>query len=329
MISSSVTGSVVSWPWTTMPSESPTRSTSAPDSSSNRANVASYAVNMAIFSPRSFICRRVWMVTRVDFNPPDLSIVCSSCGLSPVRQHRRSELVLWLRVNGTSDRGDREHAPDPRGIPRQIHGDVLSPAGLDRVDRHLVAHVVIGRERVLVEQVRVQVDALAGLRRDVDDRLRDRLAELAALVNLHVVAAVLVEQVLGVDALGPDVAVQLEVVAGVAARVVDRARLQRDEQLLRLARAVLDLVVVGHRHARRRIVLQVAQLVRDRRARAVLAVVAAGLDERDQRLVAIDRHHGAAGVAAEDVRGDLRARENVLVRDRDLARDVGARLRLL
>ena len=40
-ISSRVTGSVVSWPWTTMPRESPTRSRSTPASSRSLAKVAS------------------------------------------------------------------------------------------------------------------------------------------------------------------------------------------------------------------------------------------------------------------------------------------------
>src|ERR1041385_393306 len=61
-----------------MPSESPTSSTSAPASSNNRANVASYAVRTEIFSPFCFICRRVWMVTRCAFIPPVLSIVSGS-----------------------------------------------------------------------------------------------------------------------------------------------------------------------------------------------------------------------------------------------------------
>ena len=40
-ISSSVTGSVVSWPWMTMPRESPTSRQSAPASSMSLAKVAS------------------------------------------------------------------------------------------------------------------------------------------------------------------------------------------------------------------------------------------------------------------------------------------------
>ena len=62
----------------------------------------------------------------------------------------------------------------------------------------------------------------------VDHGLRDRRAELGALVDLDVVAGVLVEQIDGVVALGPDVTVEFEVVARVAAGVVDRDRLQRD-----------------------------------------------------------------------------------------------------
>ena len=48
--SSRVTGSVFGTPWTTMPIESPTRTTSTPASSASAANVASYAVTMTILS---------------------------------------------------------------------------------------------------------------------------------------------------------------------------------------------------------------------------------------------------------------------------------------
>ncbi len=53
-ISSSVTGTVDSRPWTTMPDESPTRIRSTPAASASRALGASYAVTMTIFSPRRF-----------------------------------------------------------------------------------------------------------------------------------------------------------------------------------------------------------------------------------------------------------------------------------
>ena len=53
-ISSSVTGTVDSRPWTTMPDESPTRIRSTPAASASRPLGASYAVTMTIFSPRRF-----------------------------------------------------------------------------------------------------------------------------------------------------------------------------------------------------------------------------------------------------------------------------------
>src|SRR5262245_25653928 len=59
-----VTGTVVSCPSTTMPSESPTSSASTPARSNSRAIVASYAVSTAIFSPRSFFRRSSGTVTR-------------------------------------------------------------------------------------------------------------------------------------------------------------------------------------------------------------------------------------------------------------------------
>src|SRR5215475_15755973 len=62
---SRVTGSVFGYPSTTMPRESPTRRTSIPARSRIRAIVKSYAVQTAIFSPRSFIARRSG--TRIGF----------------------------------------------------------------------------------------------------------------------------------------------------------------------------------------------------------------------------------------------------------------------
>src|SRR5438045_3432272 len=56
IISSIVTGTVVpSWPRTTIAAVSPTRITSTPASSAKRAPGASYAVTIAILSPRRFI----------------------------------------------------------------------------------------------------------------------------------------------------------------------------------------------------------------------------------------------------------------------------------
>ena len=57
-ISSIVTGSVESWPITTMAALSPTSSRSTPAASASRALGASYAVTMTTFSPRCFICAR-------------------------------------------------------------------------------------------------------------------------------------------------------------------------------------------------------------------------------------------------------------------------------
>src|SRR4030095_13119743 len=57
-MSSRVTASVLSDPRTTMPTESPTSNASTPAWSSRRAIVASYAVSMAIFSPRAFFSLR-------------------------------------------------------------------------------------------------------------------------------------------------------------------------------------------------------------------------------------------------------------------------------
>jgi hypothetical protein len=56
---SKLTPTVLLNPWQTIPSESPTRIVSTPAASATAAKVASYAVNIVIFSPRSRIsCKR-------------------------------------------------------------------------------------------------------------------------------------------------------------------------------------------------------------------------------------------------------------------------------
>src|SRR5882757_5469580 len=56
-------GTVVSKPWTTLAALSPTSTTSIPAPSRMRANEKSYAVSIAIFSPRAFISARRAVVT--------------------------------------------------------------------------------------------------------------------------------------------------------------------------------------------------------------------------------------------------------------------------
>jgi len=68
--SSTVTGSVVSWPKTTMPAESPTSSTGMPASSKTRAVRASYEVSIGHFSPRALAATRSRTVTRRVALPP-------------------------------------------------------------------------------------------------------------------------------------------------------------------------------------------------------------------------------------------------------------------
>src|SRR5206468_11363334 len=62
-MSSIVTGTVVGYPSTTMPSESPTRMTSMPAWSTRRANAASYAVIIVMRLPSRFIATRSGTVT--------------------------------------------------------------------------------------------------------------------------------------------------------------------------------------------------------------------------------------------------------------------------
>ncbi|MBC7975573.1 MAG: glutathione S-transferase, partial [Myxococcales bacterium] len=151
----------------------------------------------------------------------------------PIGDPLRGAFVTWLAYYGgvmetdrasgrhASDRLEAEDHADARAAAGQRHRDVLAPAGLDRVDHDLVADVVIADQVGLV-QVDVELDRLTGARRDADDRLGDRRAgaEDRALANRHVVVAVLVEQRLLIRALRGDPAVELEVIAGVAAGAV-------------------------------------------------------------------------------------------------------------
>src|SRR5512134_3757129 len=63
-ICSRVTGSVLSWPCTTMPRESPTSRISTPACSLSLAKLASYDVSITIFSPLSCSLRKCPSVCR-------------------------------------------------------------------------------------------------------------------------------------------------------------------------------------------------------------------------------------------------------------------------
>jgi hypothetical protein len=69
-MSSTVTGTVLEYPRTTLPEESPTSSTGMPASSNTEALTVSYAVSIAHFSPRSLACCRWCTRTRVLDWPP-------------------------------------------------------------------------------------------------------------------------------------------------------------------------------------------------------------------------------------------------------------------
>src|SRR6185295_4115614 len=184
MTSSRVTGSVVSSPWTTMPSVSPTRTTSIPASSTIFANGKSYAVSAVIFVPASFIFWRSGTVTfrsmkkasRTDpegfplrgrsASPPvhdDRGRPSISCGtanplcLSAYRAPSRSS----RRVRSTLARlfGSKRyvvlhallHAPNLVDQVREI------AALLDEVDRRAVDHEK-RRFRILMEELPVRLD---------------------------------------------------------------------------------------------------------------------------------------------------------------------------
>src|SRR4051794_5379500 len=86
-MTSMVTGTVVSYPSTVMPTESPTSSASAPASSKMRAMTASYAVIIAIFSPRTLLAFRSVVRTGADV------------------------IALLPKVASTEDRRDRRTFP--------------------------------------------------------------------------------------------------------------------------------------------------------------------------------------------------------------------------
>src|SRR5215467_13224364 len=114
-----------------MPTESPTRRASTPARSSSRAMFASYAVSMAIFSPRRFfsISSRV----RTGIGIPILR-VCGSQSAASGRQRFRQP-----RVDGASDfLGDieiteRRVFADLTGHCR--HEQVVGPTNRDYFDR--------------------------------------------------------------------------------------------------------------------------------------------------------------------------------------------------
>src|SRR5262249_40484536 len=102
MIWSSVTRKVVSQPWTTVPSESPTSRQSTPASSSSRAVVKSYAVSTLIRRPCAFQRAKSGIVTGAAASP------------------RERAMGTGHSVVGTVERGE-EH-------PGPVHHHVVSAA---------------------------------------------------------------------------------------------------------------------------------------------------------------------------------------------------------
>src|SRR5690606_30243911 len=82
-MSATVTGSVLSCPCNTMPSESPTSSASMPASAATRAKVASYAVSTANFSPAAFFACSCGIL---------MAMTCTSSRLN----ERRIEIVAAM-----------------------------------------------------------------------------------------------------------------------------------------------------------------------------------------------------------------------------------------
>ena len=115
--SSTVTGSVLSWPKTTIPAESPTSSTGMPASSKTAAVRASYEVSMGHFSPRALAAARSRTVTRRFELPPKSgsavrALVAAASGLL-------LSAFIWIlhvswRRGGVPGRFDHR-TPRPRG----------------------------------------------------------------------------------------------------------------------------------------------------------------------------------------------------------------------
>src|SRR2546426_527714 len=100
-----------------MPSESPTKMSSTPTSSMILAVKKSYAVSAAIFAPRCFIARRVWMVSFCSFIDSPVVLDESNVPLA-FRQLSKQQphgLAGALHDHARPDRRQRQqHEPPPR-----------------------------------------------------------------------------------------------------------------------------------------------------------------------------------------------------------------------
>src|SRR5262245_10285385 len=170
-MSSTVTGNVVSLPWMTMPSESPTSSTSAPASSSRRANVASYAVSTVIRSPRSFMAFKVWMVTFEVFIPPSFVVIGRAHrGVASRSTASRIRAQRGLPARSIACASPRDHwKRDRRPAVRPARPRHAQPPGLALEAAHRLLDFLIrrgeGREHAGADSRGRRVDAqLAGAR---------------------------------------------------------------------------------------------------------------------------------------------------------------------
>src|SRR5688572_14876489 len=152
-MSSSVTGSVCSWPSTTTPTESPTSSTSTPARSSSRAIVASYAVSMAIFSPRRFRSRRSGTRTLVSLIGDGPRRSLDGCerlrkpGVDGVDHILADVAILELGVFADfAGDGRREQVIDATHH-HQLHRLALAVGA-----RHLDETLGVGREHLVIER---------------------------------------------------------------------------------------------------------------------------------------------------------------------------------
>src|SRR5512141_1350122 len=151
-MSSTVTGRVVSCPWTTFPSESPTRMMSIPTWSRFFATRKSYPVSIAIFSPVSFMRSTVLVVTTRGFGSTGpLDFIASSPRLCLDRFIRHGKQLALSKAHSPlqfepfANRGGQcvkvdRSADDFRTIDRLL--EHLTP---DIIDCRSLRHKVVGK----------------------------------------------------------------------------------------------------------------------------------------------------------------------------------------
>src|SRR6056297_399523 len=268
-MSAMVTGTVVSKPCTTMPSESPTSTRSVPASSTAAAKLASYAVRQAMFTPSAFILRRLSRVTggsarvrswrwlyivMLQIPAAPRGSACTSDRQTSIRRRKRDRIVILAPAFHAADALQKieivlipVHRIDARGVddqqrPRVVTMKVIE-VGLGQSPQVVGTHHLLIGDAASPDTIHQRLHG----RLEVDDQVRGRRVERQALIDLLVEAIFLVRQ--GEAGENP-VLVQQEISHAPALEEIRLAH------LLRLAGALEKKMQLGRQRIGRRVAIK-------------------------------------------------------------------------